>query len=405
MSTTTEVFDPTTFNPHDPGFLADPFPTYAAFREHAPIAPVPVYGSDWMFRYEDCVQVLTDTDTWVKKPQPPPGGAPPGYGPPGVMANFPDGLFGSDPPLHTQLRGLLEPLLDQAIQDAPQLTEQIAGPLLAAARQHGRMELIADYALPVPAQVLFTVLGIPNTPGVWSGLTSWQAAIVAAHDITQSVGVRAAGATSSMAVNLFFEGLLLADRRQPGAGLFAEMCHAFADAGLTPQHVQMSAVDFLVAGYLSTTFIIGTGIRNLLLHPDQLHVLRRDPSLVHRALEEMLRVDGPVQVIDRYAARDTEVGGRHYPANAKVTAVVGSADHDPAVFTNPEEFRIRRRPNNHLGFGDGIHYCIGAPLARLVAPVAINLLLEAFPDLALDGLAQWQTDPYLRAVTSLPLRF
>ncbi len=400
----TDGFDPSTFNPHDPGFLADPYPTYAAFREQAPVFPVPLYGSDWMFRHADCVEVLTATDVWVKHP---PSGSPPPPGPYGTLvANFPVGLFNSDPPLHTQLRGILEPLLTTAITDAPPLARAIGGPLLAAARQHGRMELISDYALPLPANVLLTLLGIPEDPIIRHGLITWQAAVVAAHDITQSVAVLGAGATCSMALNAYFEALLLAHRAKPAEGLFAAMCTAFADAGLSPQEVQMCAMDFLIAGYLSTTFIIGTGIRNLLLNPAQLRVLRQDtPGLIARAVEEMLRFDGPVQVIDRYAAVATEVGGRRYPENAKVTAVVGSADHDPAVFKDPERFHIRRRNRRHLAFGDGIHYCIGAPLARLVAPVAIQMLLEAFPSLALDGDAQWQTDPYLRAVTSLPLRF
>jgi len=133
--------------------------------------------------------------------------------------------------------------------------------------------------------------------------------------------------------------------------------------------------------------------------------LRKDPSLVGNALEEMLRMDGPVQVIDRYAAVDTEVGGHAYPKGSKVTAVVGSADHDPAVFPDPEAFDIERSGEAHMAFGDGIHYCIGAPLVRLVGPVAIERLINEFPNLALDGDPQWQTDPYLRAVTNLPLRF
>ena len=400
----TDGFDPSTFNPHDPAFLADPYPTYAAFREQAPVFPVPLYGSDWMFCHADCVQVLTATDVWVKHP---PSGSPPPPGPYGTLvANFPVGLFNSDPPLHTQLRGILEPLLIAAISDAPQRAREIGAPLLAAARQQGRMELISDYALPLPANVLLTLLGIPEDPVIRTGLITWQAAVVAAHDITQGVAVLGMGATCSMALNTYFEALLLANRARPADGLFAAMCNAFADAGLSTQEVQMCAIDFLIAGYLSTTFIIGTGIRNLLLNPDQLRLLRKDPArLIDRAVEEMLRFDGPVQVIDRYAAVDTEVGGRPYQQNAKVTAVVGSADHDPAVFQDPERFLIRRNNKQHLAFGDGIHYCIGAPLARLVAPVAIQMLLEAFPDLALDGDAQWQTDPYLRAVTSLPLRF
>jgi cytochrome P450 len=395
-------WNPDQFNPHDPAFLADPYPTYTLFRDEHPIYPVPLYKSDWMFRYADCQTVLTGTDVWIKTP--PPSGQP-GYGPYAMMSNFPSGLFASDPPLHTQLRGILEPMFDQAIQSGPQLAEQFAAPLLATAKEHGRIELIQDYALPLPSSVLFTLLGIPNTQGMWSILITWQAAIAAAHDITQSQGVRGAGATCSMALNSFFEGMLLGNRAKPAPGLFAQICDAFASAGLSPQEVQMCAVDFLVAGYLSTTFIIGTGVRNLLLNPDQLALLRGNPSLIGGALEEMLRMDGPVQVIDRYAAVDTEVGGQTFPKNSKVTAVVGSADHDPSVFTDPDAFQIQRAVETHMSFGAGIHYCIGAPLVRLVAPVAIELLLAEFPNLALDGVPQWQTDPYLRAVTNLPLRF
>jgi cytochrome P450 len=395
-------WNPDAFNPHDPAFLADPYPTYARFREQDPIYPVMPYKSDWMFRYADCQTVLTGTDVWLKNP---PGGSSVSAGPYGMMSHFPPGLFASDPPLHTQLRSILEPMFEQAIQSAPQLAREIAAPLLAAAKQHGRMELIDDYALALPSSVLFTLLGIPNDPGVWQGLIGLQAAVVAAHDVTQSLSVRGAGATCSMALNSFFEGMLLANKAEPTPGLFAQICDAFAGAGLRPQEVQMCAVDFLVAGYLSTTFIIGTGVRNLLVNPDQLAALRNDSSLIGGALEEMLRFDGPVQVIDRYAAVDTEVGGKPYKQNAKVTAVVGAADHDATVFTDPDAFLIQRPNEAHMSFGAGIHYCIGAPLVRLVGPVAIEMLLAEFPDLALDGDAQWQTDPYLRAVTSLPLRF
>jgi cytochrome P450 len=403
----TNGFDPSTFNPHDPAFLKNPYPTYEEFRTQAPIAYVNTYDSDWMFCYADCVQVLTETDVWIKNR---PSGPDPVAGPYGTyVSNFPKGLFSSDPPPHTQLRDILEPLFKAAITDAPQLAQAIGTELLTKARQQGRMELISDYALPLPANVLFTLLGIPDDQVIRGFLMRWEDAIVAAHDITQTQTVLAMGATSSMALNSYFEALLLANRTQPEPGLFAAICTAFDAAGLSPQEVQMCAVDFLVAGYLSTTFIIGTGILNLLRHPGQLRELRKpgaNPNLMNRAVEEMLRFDGPVQVIDRYAKMDTKVGGRRYPKNSKVTAVIGSADHDPAVFKNPEAFQIRRaNSDKHLAFGDGIHYCIGAPLARLVAPIAIQMLLDAFPNLALDGDPQWQTDPYLRAVTSLPLSF
>jgi cytochrome P450 len=394
--------DPATFDPHDPVFLANPYPAYAGFRAQAPIHTVKPYASSWLFAYDDCKQMLDDREAWIKKSPLEEHKAP---GPYGVTSSFPPGLFGSDPPLHTELRDILEPLFDQAIQRAPAIAETIAEPLLAAAKQHGRMELISDYALPLPAGVLFTLLGIPNDPGVWSGLMYWQAAIVAAHDITQSAAIRGGGATCSMAVNTYFEGMRLSEASAPGNGLFAQMCAAFAAAGLSPEQVQMCATDFLVAGYASTTFLIGTGTRNLLSNPQELAALRDDDTLIPGAVEEMLRFDAPAQLVDRCAAKSTELGGQTFKKGDRVTAVLGSANHDPAVFTTPEQFMITRNEKAHLSFGDGIHRCIGEPLVQLVAPVAFQMLLSAFPALALDGLPQWQTDPYLRAVSSLPLSF
>lgn len=398
-------FDPTQFNPHAADFIEDPYPTYLAFREQAPVSPVEPYGDHWLFRYEDCAKVLSQPDVWVKK-----GVEQHAHGPYGMMSNFPENLFQSDPPLHTELRELLEPMVAGIAERAPELTRAIGEPLLAAARKQGRFELIADYALPLPSSVLFTLLGIPNegsNAGVWQGLIMWQAAITAAHDVTQPLLVQATGANCLMALNSFFEGMLLGDEQAaaPRGGFFAEMCGAFQQAGLSTQQVQICACDLVIAGYLTTTFIIGTGVRNLLLHPDQMQKLRDDPSLVHSALEEMLRFDGPVQMLDRCASIDTEVGGHQFSAGEKVSTVIGSADRDSGRFSHPDTFDIERDSGGHFGFGGGIHECIGAPLVRKVAPVALEMLLAEFPQLAIDGPIEWQTDPYLRALKSLPLHF
>src|SRR3954462_6711358 len=210
-----DAVHPSPFNPHVARFLADPFPTYAQFRESDPIYPVALYQSDWLFRYADCQTVLTGTDVWLKNS--PKGGSAP-YGPYGMMGNFPQGLFSSDPPVHTTLRSILQPMFDEAIKCGPAPPRRSPEPLLAKAAQHGRLELITDYALPLPASVLFTLLGIPNDPGVWSGLITWQAAIAAAHDITQTPAVRGTGATCSMALNSFFEGMALANKATPAGG-------------------------------------------------------------------------------------------------------------------------------------------------------------------------------------------
>lgn len=398
-------FDPAKFDPHDPAFLRDPYPTYGEFREHAPIYPVNDYAADWIFGYDDCKEVLTNKQVWVKSP---PGMPPtPVWGPYGLMSSFPAGMFGSDPPKHEDIRSAVQPEFTQAIQRAPGWAEELAAPLLVKARQRGRFELVDDYALPLPARVLFTLLGIPKdekrTPGVWDGLIAWQAQIAAAHDIKQSAQVRLGGATASMALIAFFEAMLL-EKPEKG-GLFAKLVKALGKAGLSDQDVQVCAFDFVVAGYLSTTFIIGTGIRNLLENQDELRELRDDWSLLPGAIEEMMRYDGPVHLIDRVAAKSTELSGHKFAKYDKVSAVVGSANRDPSQFRYPDRFLIDRSERQHLGFGAGIHECIGAPLVRMVAPVAFKMLLEEFPDLALAGDPQWQTDPYLRAVTNLPLKF
>ncbi|HXB16013.1 MAG TPA: cytochrome P450 [Solirubrobacteraceae bacterium] len=403
-----DTFDPDAFDPHDPAFLADPYPTYALFRDRAPVHLVKPYDACWVFRYEDCVRVLGETDVWVKNP---PGGEPPAPGPFAMTSVFPEGLFVADPPLHTQLRELLEPVFEHSIDGARERARQIAAPLLQAARKKGSLELVSDYALPLPAGVLFSLLGIPEGAygqDIWKGLIAWQASIAAAHNIAEPIAVRAAGATCSMALDWFFEGMLLTRAKSSASvpdGLVTEMSGALLEAGLSTQQVQVCASDLLVAGYLSTTFIIGLGVRNLLLHPDQLEKLRANPSLVDSAFEEMLRFDGSVHIVDRCAGRPTELGGRTFAPGEKISLNLGSANRDPDGFAEPDRFDIERGQTAHLAFGEGIHTCIGAPLARIVAPVALEMLLAEFTELTLEAAPQWQTDPYLRAMTSLPLRF
>jgi cytochrome P450 len=394
-------FDPGLFDPHDPGFLADPYPIYERFREEAPVYKVRPYCSYWVFRHADVCRVLTEKETFLKNS--PLGPGTPKPGPFGAMRFFPNGLFSSDPPGHDELRGILEPLFEHAIAQADELVSTFADPILAHARQTGRIELVSDYALPVPSSVLFSILGIPAEPMVWKGLVAWITAIVAAHDITQSRAVQEAGGTCAMALQTFVDGLIRENLKQPQPGLLGAMCKAISN-DFTADDVQACCVDFLVAGYLSTTFLICTGTRNLLANPEQADALRKDPGLIGNAVSEMLRFDAPAQLVDRVVGTDTELGGVSLKAGDRVTAVLGSADHDPDTFSEPDAFRIDRDDKQQVSFGAGIHHCIGAPLVRRVAPVAIGKLMK-LDGLAVDGLAQWQTDPYLRGMVNLPMSF
>jgi cytochrome P450 len=206
-----------------------------------------------------------------------------------------------------------------------------------------------------------------------------------------------------MALRTYFAGLVYSHGISPVPGLVGSLCDAFDAAGLSSEQLVATLCDILIAGYLSTTYLIANGMNRLLADPDTLARLRAEPDLTSAAIEELLRLEGPVQLIDRIAARDTTLGGQPVAAGTHVALVVASANHDPDWFSDPEELRLDRT-HGHLAFGDGIHVCVGAPLARIVTPIALRALLDQTEEIKLDGEPQWQTDPYLRGAVSLPLR-
>ena len=404
------AFDPDTFNPHDPSFLADPYPTYALFRQQAPVhrvfasvpvqgKPVTLYDSHWIFRYADVKRVLDDRQLFLKNPPNP--AAPPA--PFSVLQNMPQGIFSMDPPRHNQLRPILDQLFAEAIDKIEGVAQGIASSLLDSAKASSRIELVSAYANPLPANVLQNVLGIPQAD--WQGVQKWVEGVVAGHDYTSPVAAKMLGGTCAMALGGYFQALTRGCPVHAKPGGMVDLMVAQAEPqGMLRDEVQMTLVNLAVAGYLSSVFLLATGTLNLLKHPEQLDLLRKRPELMSNAIEEMLRYDAPAQLADRYCAVDTEIGGVQLKAGDQVTAVLGSANRDPAVFDNPDRFDLQRTDClAHLGFGDGIHYCLGAPLVRKVAPVGFKILLDQLPHLQLAGLPQWQTDPYLRSVVNLPV--
>jgi cytochrome P450 len=390
-------FDPARFDPHDPGFLADPFGVYELFRRYAPVSEVD--GLAWVFGAADCAAALANAEVWVKQP---PVRPQPGPGPSAALADLPPGLFSSDPPAHGVLRRAVESAFGAALAQAGGLAQTRAAALLTGLAGRGRIELVQDYALPLPAGVLFDLLGLPEDPVLSSVLIGWQQAIATAHDPTQAPMTRLQGMTCSMALRAYFDGLVHHGDTAPG--LVGRLHDSFAAAGLGREPLIATLCDLLIAGYLSTTYLIANGLHRLLGQPGALARLREAPEELPGTVEELLRLEGPVQLIDRIAAVDTQLGGRTIAAGTPVALVVASANHDPVRFADPEALQAGREGGEHLAFGAGIHHCVGAPLARIVAPVALAALLHHAADIELDGEAQWQTDPYLRGAISLPLR-
>jgi unspecific monooxygenase len=398
------------FNPNDPSFIADPYPTFAWYRDHLPVAQLelvpgmPATTATWVFRDEDVRHVLTDTDTFVKRVDMPPADPTKPPAPPSVFGSLgvlPPGLLSSDPPRHSVVREAVEPSFTAAIAQAAEFAEQAVADQLQHLASTRRFEVVQDYALVVPSTVLLRVLGLPSQH--LPILQGWVQSVATAHNITMPLAQQAYGGVCAMAMRTYYDALVAENQGKSGPGMLGGVCqHLGSDLQLHDVQAVMS--DMLVAGYLTTTYLISTGIRSLLSNPDQLAALRADPSLLPSAVEEMLRFDSPAQLLDRLVAQPTTLGGVALDRGAHLVLSIGSANHDPQRFTNPDMFDISRDDTTQIGFGDGIHTCIGAPLARIVAPIAIKGLLT-LDDLRIDGLAQWQPDPYLRGLVSLPVAY
>lgn len=387
----------TAFNPHDPAYSKDPYPFYAEARAHTPVLKVQPYGSWWVFRDADVRQVLLDTDGFVKSnplvdslPQPPMD----------ALANLPPGVFMMDPPRHTVVRPLLDGLFGRAIEGIDRYIEAQARALIDKTRGSARFEFVQAFARPLPAQVLFKVLGMPDAT---TSISGWVDGYIAGHDITSSAAAQMAGGTCVFAIQAYFLALAAGGSACPHAGLFKEMMDQVETRQLKATEVATTSLNLAIAGYASTTYLLATGLLRLLEHPEQLAALRADPRLAANAVAEMLRHDAPAQLVDRFAARDCTLGGVKIRRGDAVTAVIGSANRDPGRWADPDRFDIRRDNTQQIGFGDGIHVCLGAPLVHQVAPTALNVLLQELPLLRLAGHPQWQTDPYLRSVANLPL--
>lgn len=400
------TFDPGTFNPLAPGFLADPYPTYAWFREHAPVCQVKIGANDtayWVFGDADARAVLTQGDRFQKLQYQP---TPQSVSPFDALNLLPTGIMNANAPRHTELRRWVEPIFDRALGAAPATSAAVMTSLIGKLAGTRRFELIQDIALPLPASVLYELLGFTGSPVAGPVLTGWITAILAAHNAAATPSVSVGGGTSALALLTYFDGLMALhiDHGQPVPGVFGAVAESVKNGEMGRADAIAVMDNLTIAGYITTTFLIGSGINNLLRAPEQLAALRNDPTLIGPAIEEMLRFDAPAQIVSRVTAEQVELSGVTLPPNTRVNIVLGSANRDPATYPNPDTFDITREDPTQLAFGGGIHECIGAPLARITAPAAITALL-ALDDLRIDGTPQWQTDPYLRGITSLPMAY
>ncbi len=368
------------FNPMDPEFVADPYPTYHRLRAEEPVHHNPL-GFWVLTRYEDVVATLRDPRA-IKEPIAAFVAA--RFGAPVPSVGF--SMLDRDPPDHTRLRGLVSKAFTPKMveQLRPDVQALVDG-LLDRVEGAGTMDLIEEFAYPIPVTVICLMLGVPVEDR--ERFKQWGLDIARGLDaimLPPDSEVARRSMVSRLALAEYFRELIAERRATPRADVLSGLIAA-EEAGdrLSEHELLATCILLLIAGHETTVNLIGNGTLALLRHPDQLRLLRERPALIGGAVEELLRFDGPVQRTARIPDADITLRGCTIPKGELVMPFIGAADRDPAQFPDPDRLDITRTDNRHIAFGLGIHFCLGAPLARVEGQIAINTLLRRLPRLAL----------------------
>lgn len=388
------------FDPRDPDFRRNPYPYYDLLRTHAPIFFWEPWQLTFFSSYEDCSALLRDNRFGRGgRQEPPPEQAALDQ----MMSNW---MLMLNPPDHTRLRGLVHKAFSpRMVEQLRGATRAITDELLDRVQPQGEMDLIADLAYPLPVTVIATMLGIPTADR--DRFHAWSDALARSLDLTEEAAVYNRASVAAAEFTEYLRGLVASRRAQPSKDLVSALV-AVEEAGeqLTEAELFGTCALLLVAGHETTINLIGNGALALLRNPEQLRLLQQQPNLARTAIEELLRFDGPVQMTGRTVLEDLTYKGRRFARGQEVALLLGAANYDPAVFNDPHRLDITREKNPHLTFGGGIHYCIGAPLARLEGQIAFETLLRRLPNLRLaDDNPRYRDNFVLRGLEALPLEF
>ena len=392
------------FNPMSPEVIADPYPYYHRLREADPVHRSPL-GFFVASRHADVAHVLRDKrfgkdfvgrmtrrfgDKIMEEP---------------VYRSMSHWMLQQDPPDHTRLRGLVvKAFTARRVEDMRPRIQEIVDRTLDRVEAQGRMDLIADFAFRLPVTVICEMLGIPKQEhelffhGARTGGRLLDPVPLSRAEIDEANA-------GSLAQAEYFHALFELRRRQPGEDLTSQLVQAEEQgAKLSNEELTANIILLFGAGHETTVNLIGNGLLALHRNPDQLQRLQRSPSLIGNAIEELLRYDSSVQLTGRTALEDVEVGGTSVAKGESVLCLLGAANRDPAAYPDPDRLDIARPNIRPLSFGGGIHFCLGAQLARIEGEIAIATLLRRLPNLRLDDPehADWRQTFVLRGLNRLP---
>ena len=387
----------------NPEFLADPYPVYQKLRDaNAPLwlAHGGPTGGMWLFtRYQDVVTLFKEAHTTKDATR---------FTPPEQVTPFDHNMLGKDPPDHSRLRSLAnQAFTPNRVKELEPRIEHIADKLISQVHPHGGMEFMADFALPLPVIVIAELLGVP--PDERETFHAWSNHMVTAIDAVNTTEAKAKQSqAAAIALAGYFADLVRRRRQQPKDDLISALTLARdAEDRLTEDELLAMCMLLLIAGHETTVNLLGNGLLTLLGHPDQRAQLKSRPELMPSAVEEILRFESPVQRATFRATTEAfAIGGTTIDQGQPVSAVIGAANRDPDQFPQPDTFDITRQPNRHLAFGLGLHFCLGAPLARAEARIGFARLLERLPNLQLASQTpDWSPNTFFRGLRTLPVTF
>jgi pimeloyl-[acyl-carrier protein] synthase len=402
------------FDVFDPAFRADPYPIYQYFRQYDPVhrgrPPTPgEHTTIWwyLFRYADIAAVLKDP-RFGRSIAPALDETPPPV-PPEEREPFWD-LYAQwtlalEPPAHTRQRALLNhTFTTHVVETLRPRIQALATGLLDDLARLGGFDVVDDYAFPLTLAVISDLIGIPHRDR--ERIKEWSLTIAKVLDYKRNWDIMAEGNRMAVDFSAYLAGILAARRSLPKTDLVTRLL-AVADNGehLAEEEIISLCIMLLFAGHETTVNLISAGTMLLLTHPDQLALFRERPELAGAAVDEFLRLHSPIQATTRIAYANVDIGGRSIRRGESVTLLLGSANRDPTIFPEPDQPDILRRPNRHLAFGRGIHYCLGAPLAVAQGGIALRSLMTGFPRLRLTSPKPAWTETFgFRGLKTLPVK-
>ncbi|MFN0186096.1 MAG: cytochrome P450 [Aquabacterium sp.] len=397
------------FNPLSPAFIRDPYPFYDQLRRHAPMLPSP-FGGILASRHADISFVLRDKrfgKDFVNRIS---GRLGPQILDEPVYRSMRHWMLTQDPPDHTRLRGLVvKAFTARRVEDMRPRIQAIVDATLDRVAARGHMDLIEEFAFRLPVIVICDMLGIPEEDHeIFFQRERTGGRLLDPVPLSRAEIDEAN--TAHHASTAYFQGLFERRRREPGDDLTTQLVQAEEDGSkLSNEELTANIILLFGAGHETTVNLIGNGLLALHRHPDQLALLKQRPELMSNAVEEFLRYDSSVQMTSRVALEDMpDVGGRHVHRGESVMCLLGSANRDPAAYPDhPDRLDITRPNIRPQSFGGGIHFCLGAQLARIEAEVAIGTLLRRLPGLTLDDAdhPDWRPTFVLRGLKHLPARW